>query len=294
MNNQEELLQEIFQNWKLAQRVVSYYPRFKVFFLIRGKGRVFVASALDKASFTSLFVKHQKRKEEVILVPEDYTCLFIDDPHPKMLEKLPRGTLIVQTSPMKYQLHIPIPKNQKIPPEHRKAFQKACQIIFGSEHVHWNHGRKIPGFYNWKYDPPYPVQTIEMATIKKSLDDFWNEIYPIAQQIIETEKQDPTLNLEIATQKLLNLNITPSTPLKTWNDFYSGDYSQADIKYCIYLISRGLQVQEVLERLLAESPQIFQRKKGHIEDYLIRTVIKAIEYVAQRYKPFPRSTTLPN
>jgi len=277
---------EILENWNSVQRFLSYYRRYKVFFLTRGKGRVPVASQLDKATYLSLFIKHYHRKEEVILVPEEYDTIFVDDPHPKkMLDKASKGTLIIQTSTGKFQLHIPIIKT--IPESHRKAYQKAVQRIFASEYVHWNHGRKIPGFYNWKYDPPYLVQVIDF-TFSRPFEEFWLELENTARTIFETESLYIKLNFEELTQKLSELQIQPTTPLKTWNDFYSGDRSQADLRYTIYLLSRGLSIQEVIERLLQESPDILKRKKGHLEDYLTRTLTKAIQKVIENYKPFKK------
>lgn len=279
----EELTQQLSKNWDKVKNFFAYYHRYKIFFLKRGTGRVFVASRMDKALYISLFLKHLKRKEEVILVPADYSVIFIDDPHPKQLAyKAPKGALLVQTSPLKFQLHIPI--KTTIPENHRKAYQKAAQRIFSSEYTSWCHGRKIPGFKNFKYDPPHDVEIINML-FSRSYEEFWDELEELAKGIIQTQNLKIEMNIQEAAQRLAELYIKPTNPLKSWNDFFTGDRSQADLRYATYLLSRGLSIEETLERLLQESPDILTRKKGHIEDYLVRTITKAAQYVVQNYKP---------
>ena len=67
---------------------------------------------------------------------------------------------------------------------------------------------------------------------------------------------------------------------KRWNDFYKGDdKSVADIKYTLYLLLKGLDEGEVRIRLMNESLDIAERKKGHLDDYLNRTIRKARSYL---------------
>jgi len=280
----EELIKQAMENWPMVEKFLTYYPKYKVFFLTRGKGRVPVASRLDMATYLSLFIKHINRREEVILVPEEYT-LFVDEPHPKkLLEKAPVRSLLVQTSLLKFQLHIPA--FQKVPAGQEKFYQKALKILFNSEYTSWNHGRKIPGFYNWKYPDPPLVKIIEQP-FSRPYEEFWQELQQIAQNIIESESQKIQVDIQKAAEMLIQMQIPKTSVLKNWNDFAtkSQSYSEADLRYCIYLLSRGLSIEETIERLISESPNIFQRKKGHFEDYLRRTIIKAVERVVQNYRP---------
>jgi hypothetical protein len=54
--------------------------------------------------------------------------------------------------------------------------------------------------------------------------------------------------------------------------------SQADIAYAIYLIDRGYTDEQIRQALLNESEDLEIRKKGHLEDYLSRTLIAARTY----------------
>ena len=67
---------------------------------------------------------------------------------------------------------------------------------------------------------------------------------------------------------------------KGWSDFYNGgDKSVADIKYTLYLLRKGLDEGEVRIRLMNESLDMAERKKGHLDDYLSRTIRKAKSYL---------------
>jgi glutathione S-transferase len=65
--------------------------------------------------------------------------------------------------------------------------------------------------------------------------------------------------------------------LKCWKDFACEDLSIADMRYACYLVRMGLSDAEIMQRLLAESPDIEKRHK--VEDYLPRTIEKAKQYV---------------
>ncbi len=56
----------------------------------------------------------------------------------------------------------------------------------------------------------------------------------------------------------------------------------ADMKYTLYLLRKGLDEDEVLRRLFSESLDIENRKKGHLKDYLDRTLRVAKSYLQQR------------
>jgi DNA polymerase III delta prime subunit len=66
---------------------------------------------------------------------------------------------------------------------------------------------------------------------------------------------------------------------KSWVDFYDGDRSRADIRYVLYLLRKGKDEEDIMKLLQEESEDIMERKKGHLEDYLQRTIKKAFEYI---------------
>jgi hypothetical protein len=64
---------------------------------------------------------------------------------------------------------------------------------------------------------------------------------------------------------------------KDWWYFYSikQDKSAADFAYAKYLMNFNLSDEDIKQILLNESDDIQNRKRGHLEDYLERTVSKA-------------------
>jgi hypothetical protein len=72
---------------------------------------------------------------------------------------------------------------------------------------------------------------------------------------------------------------------KIWADFYyearakgKVDLSVVDMKYAVYLASHGVDADAIRDVLMAESKDIAIRKRGHLDDYLDRTVNKALEF----------------
>lgn len=67
-----------------------------------------------------------------------------------------------------------------------------------------------------------------------------------------------------------------------WTRYYqraNGDCSRADQAFVVYLVSRGVDEDEVAEVLKAVSKDIESRKAGHLDDYCRRTIQNAvIEY----------------
>ena len=60
-----------------------------------------------------------------------------------------------------------------------------------------------------------------------------------------------------------------------------GDKSVADMKYTLYLFRKGLDSDEIRRRLRSFSLLIEKRKKGHLNDYLDRTIFRAKSYSKQ-------------
>lgn len=64
-----------------------------------------------------------------------------------------------------------------------------------------------------------------------------------------------------------------------WRDFATGDPGISDLRYACYLLRIGLSRQEVVDRLREESPHLAERFGVRIDDYLQRTVNKALIHV---------------
>jgi len=284
------------EKYKEVLKLTKHYQLFNIFFLNRERGRVAEyksLTTLTEEQYFSLWLKHKRRKEEVLLQPEVFDCFFIDDPkRPNWKDLVPHGSIVIETSPGKYQIHIPIPFNHfekfNLTDDFelkKKIYTKAANILFQADHIAWNQLRKLPTFLNWKYTtPPVPEVKIINIDTKISFDEWlFKHIQPLLPDLERSE-----IAKKVASTTRLD-NIPRTKPRLSWNDFYNGDRSQADIRYAVYLFSRGYSWDEVRKALLNESPQIFERKKGHIEDYLNRTLAKAYEYAKKTWKPIEKT-----
>ena len=62
---------------------------------------------------------------------------------------------------------------------------------------------------------------------------------------------------------------------KVYSSGNSDDISSLDFKAAFYGIRKGFTQDEIKAALLKLSPDIQVRKKGHIDDYLLRTIKNA-------------------
>jgi len=141
-----------------------------------------------------------------------------------------------------------------------------------------SHNKKMPGFYNTKYpeNPPY-MQIHYIGT--RVLDA--NNILEKYKEIYEKEEnKKPQQRILTTTEQNTKQEVK-----KTWRDYFieKQNGSKADIAYAIYLIDRGYTDEQITQALLLESQDIEIRKKGHLEDYLRRT-LKAARYYYENVK----------
>ncbi|MBM3237621.1 hypothetical protein FJZ31_15130 [Candidatus Poribacteria bacterium] len=227
-------------------------------------------------------LKLNLRGEGIYFAPKTDVCnmLFLDDP--ASLSGLPRGTMVVQTSAKKHQLHIPY-VGQPAPAPVRTSFQKHLRFVYNSDTgaVYANHQRRLPGFLNQKYPDKPLVKILRIVEDGNflSYEELWEAF--LAQETERVRKIPP--------RPLFSPHPTVSLPAsvnselrKRWSDFYDdGDKSVADMKYTLYLLRKRLDEDEIRRRLLNESLDIENRKKGPLNDYLDRTISRAKSYLQQ-------------
>jgi len=139
-----------------------------------------------------------------------------------------------------------------------------------------SHNKKLPGFYNTKYpDAPY-MQIHYIGT--RVLDA--NNILEKYKEVYEKEEDKKPQQRVLTAEQVLKQFQRQGTSKKTWQDFFRErqNKSQADIAYAIYLIDKGYTDEQIRQVLLDESEDIDIRKKGHLEDYLRRTLRAARTY----------------
>jgi len=140
-----------------------------------------------------------------------------------------------------------------------------------------SHNEKMPGFYNTKYPENPPYMQIEHIG-SRVLDARY-----ILEKYKENEKQEekkPQQHILTTVEQVMRQLQGQGTPTKTWQDYLrkTQNGSKADIAYAIYLMDRGYTDEEITQALLLESQDIEIRKKGHLEDYLRRTLFSARAY----------------
>jgi hypothetical protein len=228
------------------------------------------------------------KKENLYFKPVSDTqaVLFLDDVLEQNLEKLPSNTIIVQTSEHKYQAHIFLEKARGL--EERTRLQRLLQEYFGSDpaSVDGNHARRLPGTINWKYPDKPIVRIIKEVRTGKTPEQLIAELE--REQKKEQEKEQEKERQEQERKPKIKNNGND----KDWWYFYElkksengeVDLSRVDFAYTMYLYKKGLSKKEIEERLKAESENIQERKKGHLEDYIDRTYRKALIFIKRREK----------
>ena len=243
-------------------------------YAISGKGRLKIQELEFKHGGAVKYKRLKelnKRDEGIYFAPEDDSCniLFLDDP--TRLEGLPRGTMVVETSPNKYQAHIPFigpPQNK----QSRTKFQRQLCHIHSADKgaVYANHLRRLPGFQNQKYANKPLVKILciinegESLTFEKLKERF---------AALSNGGNPPK------PPKRRHSPPASFSGVKCWMDFYDDeDKSRADMRYVLYLLRMGASEEDIRDKLLQESEDISERKSKWIEDYLDRTIRRAKEY----------------
>ncbi len=215
--------------------------------------------------------KNKKRGESVYwsyAQAKNLTLAFVDDIEDIDRFKQENHFLLVQTSQNKYQAYFALSQavdNYKL--HHIQAY--LTKKYHGDPAATgWSQLRRVPGFLNTKYDNDFIVRIVHTGS---SILDI-SQIKPV-----EARFSPNSTNISNETQNgSYKRNMS-----KSWQDFYEGDESQADMRYSLYLLGCGAGAEEVRDRLLKESVDIETRKLGHLEKYLNLTIEKALRYIQQ-------------
>jgi hypothetical protein len=199
--------------------------------------------------------------------------------------------MVVQTSAKKHQLHIPYmgqpaPAPVRTSPPYQRGLggcQKHLRQVYNSDKgaVYANHQRRLKGFINQKY-PDKPLvkilRIVEDGTLL-SYEELWEAFLAQETERVRKIPPRPFSHPHPTVSRKASVN---SELRKRWIDFYdNGDKSVADIKYTLYLLRKGLDSDEIRRRLRSFSLDIENRKKGHLNDYLDRTIFRAKSYLQQ-------------
>jgi len=272
------------------QPLLEMYGAVRIYALNREKGIRFevwngsgrkVFTDVDQLPMRKLDQISQKEGEEIYFQPAPIPvngklcikAVFLDDVPEEALDHLPSGTVIVQTSPGKYQAHIPLP--QPMPIEEAGKIQRALVYYFGSDVASKDllHLRRLPGFPNKKYSKHPLVIVANVVRSDISVNDILQKVK------IEEEQYKKHVEFEFRQVKPWVYKeaqeILANEGKKLWDSFFDGDESAADFSFCLSLIRRGYNPQSVALALMQVSPDLGVRKKKHVDDYIQRTVERA-------------------
>ena len=218
--------------------------------------------------------KNKERQKSVLWKfaenQEGYNIVIIDDIQQVQAFKEKDHFLLWQTSNNKYQAAFLL--DNYLDAEYVKRVQRALIDVYGGDKASLGacHYVRIPGFLNTKYQDPPLVKLVY-----------------IGGNVLNTEQvlRYYRCNIEAKEQKQKDLKSLPKLLVykelqerkKDWLHFYNlkGNKSDADFAYTLYLLHFNLTDEEIKQILLTESQNIEERKKGHLEDYLNRTISKA-------------------
>ncbi len=243
-------------------QILSLYKSIQLC-LINEKGRIILNSAnrLEDIDFNRL-IRRNLNNGVYFIPPAATNVLFLDDLTKP--DKIPCQSIIIETSPKKFQAHILT--DIIMPPEQRTKLQRALIRQFHADigAASGMQPRRLPCFRNKKYKELPLVQIVKNTIL--------NPIAPILD-VAAIKINEPTF-------KKVYSNFKSGKNRKNWNDFCGSDYSSADMRYACYLLRIGFTDEEIWAKLQIESPEISERKSGHLEDYLKRTIRKAHSFIA--------------
>jgi len=246
-----------------------------------------VFTDIDQLPMKKLMQLDQKEGENLIFIPMTFEKdgkqyvkgLFLDDVPETAWDHLPSGTVIVQTSPGKYQAHIPLQglldvetadQIQRLLVDYYEADPGAKYLL---------HPRRLPGTRNKKYKDLPTAKVYKVVENDITLEQILSEIgtnRDMNQQLREqtwqfVEKKDPQTAKELE-------EILATEGYSIWDRFFEEcqDRSSADMKYVLRLLRKGFSPEAVALALLEVSPDLEIRKPKHVQDYIQRTVNKAL------------------
>jgi len=248
-------------------------------FVLNDKQPIRIEEAYDILEKENAWYKNAVLKKSVLFnfskENQYFNVVLVDDIQDIETFKLRDFFLLWNTS-NKYQAAFLLDRG--VTSEDVKKIQRVLIKDYGGDlgSLGASHNKKMPGFYNTKY-PEAPYMQIHYIGTRVLDARYILEKY---KEIYEKEEDKKPQQRILTTEQ----NTTKQQAKKTWQDYFNEkqNASKADIAYAIYLIDRGYTDEEITQALLTESQDIEIRKKGHLEDYLRRTLFSARAY----YKNF--------
>lgn len=240
----------------------------------------------------------EKEPHHVYIRPDTTSVILVDDLSLNDARRLWKDGLqpsvLVETSPDNYQAWVRVatePISQNLATAIGKVLAEKYDGDRGSSD--YRHLGRFPTFPNMKIiyqdkrTGEYPISKLihsEYRVVSKP-----EEILSEAEKILtEVNNDTPNDVPEIFKQLSGKFKLRPGLDAGVYADLLyqvklieldNPDMSSVDFFVAIKLIERGFSYSDIYEALECKSSELKERKKGHIKDYLKRTIKKAAETV---------------
>lgn len=273
--NINELIQNIPDQKDAINEILMIYGKIDIA-TISEKGRIILHQNIKDVNKVNLnrLKAFEAKGEGIYFRPtqkDKHDTIFLDDVPLQTAIKL-AGATIVLTSLNKFQAHIKL-DDTVIESDAKMLQYTLCNSTESDRGCSGDiyHFRRLPGFINQKYADRPIVNIIAKTEGLMSADKLKKNV---------VKQQEIRRAVKIKAKK-------HTQNIKTWNDFQDSDLSVSDMRYAVYLAAKGYTENTIKNKLLDESIDITLRHKN-INDYLSRTINKAVQYVLVRHKPLRR------
>lgn len=237
-----------------------------------------ISEAFNILKKENCFYKNEVRKENIYFSfskeNEKFNICFVDDIVSDNVLKFmnKKNFLLIQTSQKKFQGYFLLSRHVNY--DELLKIQKMLAVAYEGDKgaVSPAQLKRIAGFVNTKYDDNFVVKINYIGNNVLDVDMLLKYYDKVVEKSNKQEKQEKSLK-QVLEEKLKQK--TEKRWEKKWIDFYSGDESQADFKYVLYLLGKGYSDDEIKDKLLEESLDIYKRKGKYVDSYIDMTIRKA-------------------
>ena len=188
---------------------------------------------------------------------------------------------VIETSPMNYQAWVRLsekPLNAKLATAAARWLAKRYGADPNS--ADWRHFGRLAGFTNRK--PQYNKPYVLAHSCNPHLTERRFFVLSEAQKILERTKIPKSLQKDsegskntaedISTVEINPVSCYRQNLAQLLKRYPNPDYSRLDWMIATSMAEKGFTDDQIAEALRTASPELEQRKKGHLEDYIRRTL----------------------
>lgn len=199
---------------------------------------------------------------------------------------------IIQTSPQNYQAWVRVYRGE-LDPELATQTARLLAERYGGDtnSADWRHYGRLAGFTNRKPEYACPYVLAERCNGRDATQGA-SILAEASRRLVERRKQaqatTPPSNPSEPPPRPLKCDIDPiryaTHQYHALKQRYGAEFdeSRADFMVASDLLQMGLSASQVRAALEQTSPRLAQRKEGHVEDYLQRTVAAAYQRLGER------------